>query len=113
VVTSARKGVGRKILYPQIHSWYRLLSTHLAVNNRIKSSHQVARNFVLIFLLSFQIGVTKYTQAVGRRQMRLRIENLRWRNFHCDAEETNPTPIHEDVDSIPALAQWVKDLSLP
>ena len=31
---------------------------------------------------------------------------------HCGSAVMNPTRIYEDVDSIPGLAQWVKDLVL-
>ena len=34
------------------------------------------------------------------------------RSSHCGAAETNLTSNHEVSDSIPGLAQWVKDLAL-
>ena len=35
------------------------------------------------------------------------------RSSHYGSVVKNPTSIHEDMDSIPGLIQWVKDLALP
>ena len=36
-----------------------------------------------------------------------------FRSSHCGTAETNPTRNQEVAGSIPGLAQWVKDLTLP
>ena len=40
-------------------------------------------------------------------------KNHRVGSSHCGSAKMNPTNIQEDVDLIPGLAQWVKDMALP
>ena len=49
------------------------------------------------------------TMAVSEKIFK---EMAEWSSHHGSAV-SNLTSIHEDVDSIPGLAQWIKDPSLP
>ena len=40
------------------------------------------------------------------------IEEIDFKGSHCGSAVMNLTRIHEDVGSIPGLAQWVRDLVL-
>ena len=40
------------------------------------------------------------------------VQDLHFWNSYCGSVLTNPTSIHNDIGSIPGLAQWVKDLAL-
>ena len=43
----------------------------------------------------------------------LKIKEKTSRSFCCGSSVTNLTSIHEDMGSIPGLAQWVGDPALP
>ena len=50
------------------------------------------------------------TLAVGRKNTsKMVLEKPRNGSSHCGSTVTNPTSIHEDVDLILGLTQWVKD----
>ena len=60
------------------------------------------------------LGLTlSLVQAIGEFQLWNSFSSLFSKGHlgssHCGSVVMNPTSIHEDVGSIPGLAQWVKD----
>ena len=44
---------------------------------------------------------------------KLFLEIIKLQSFHYGTVKMNPTYIYEDISSIPGLAQWIKDQTLP
>ena len=65
----------------------------------------------VIFVYSYlSIFITLGTEVISYSRLGLfmLIKNPRFGSSHCDSVIINPTSIHEDSDSIPGPAQWVK-----
>ena len=66
-----------------------------------------------ILLHAKKIPASLHFAPMLRHVSKCRTIKMAFRSSCHGAAETNLAIIHEDVDSIPGLAQWVKDLALP
>ena len=59
----------------------------------------------------FQLATMSWERETGDI-MKSGLRTVSRRSSHHGSAVMNPTRLHEYVDSIPGLAQWVKDLAL-
>ena len=73
--------------------------------------HSLNRNgWVVSFQTTFLKRTKKYLPGVPIVAQQVKNPTT---SSHCSSAVTNPTSIHEEVDSIPGLTQWVNDPALP
>ena len=85
--------------------------------------HSLARTSEIVIILQFvghsaggvgleyTVFCSSYLSHCGFFFEFLDVKNLLWTS-HCSSVVPNLTSIHEDIGSIPGLAQWVKHLAL-
>ena len=73
------------------------------------------KGFCRIYVLILAAYKRKYQSilVVFKKITSKIFKNVHYRSSHHSSSETNPTSIYEDADSIPGLAQQVKDMALP
>ena len=75
-----------------------------------------SNNFSLHFLILLLLSLISWLLSIRVEKCLVFIKfsnaNVSSRSSHCGTAETSLTSIHGDVDSMPGLTHWIKDMAL-